>query len=42
VVNEDNRAVFEVETEEEDAVVRWFSNDIEIVPEHNRWLSFFD
>ena len=36
IVKEDCRAVFDVETEEEDAVVRWFSNDVEIHPEHNR------
>ena len=36
VVHEDMRAEFEVETVEEEAAVRWFSNDTELIPEHNR------
>ena len=35
-VNEGGRAEFEVEVEEEEADVRWFSDDVEIHPEKSR------
>ena len=48
-VNEGGRAEFEVEVEEEEADVRWFSDDVEIHPEKSRqghhglrlWSPFF-
>ena len=35
-MNEEGRAVFEVEVTDEEAVVKWFSNNVEIEADNNR------